>query len=177
MVGWHHRINGREFEQAPGVGGGQGSLACYSTLGCKESVTTEDLNYNRTTSIYWVASIGEILWITWWMSGINMCVCVSSITSVMSDSVRPQGLEPARLLCPWGQTRILEWVARPSSRGSSRPRDRTRVSYVSCFSRWVLYHQCFLERPQLVKSNYFWRLFYFDSIYMTISINTSLKSF
>ena len=30
MVGWHHRLNGHEFEQALGVGDGQGSLACYS---------------------------------------------------------------------------------------------------------------------------------------------------
>ena len=38
------------------------------------------------------------------------------------------------------QARILEWVAMPSSRGSSWPRDLTRVSYVSCIVRWVLYH-------------------------------------
>ena len=37
------------------------------------------------------------------------------------------------------QARILEWVAISSSRGSSRPRDRTYVSYVSCIVRWVLY--------------------------------------
>ena len=37
------------------------------------------------------------------------------------------------------QARILEWVAMPSSRGSSRPRDRTRVSYISCIGRQVLY--------------------------------------
>ena len=30
MVGWHHRFNGHVFEQAPGVGDGQGGLACYS---------------------------------------------------------------------------------------------------------------------------------------------------
>ena len=35
---------GHEFEQAPGVGGRQGSLACYSPWGCKESNTTEQLN-------------------------------------------------------------------------------------------------------------------------------------
>ena len=40
------------------------------------------------------------------------------------------------------QARILEWVARPSSRGSSRPRDQTHVSYVSCSGRRVLYHWC-----------------------------------
>ena len=38
------------------------------------------------------------------------------------------------------QARILEWVAMPSSRGSSRPRDQTHVSYVSCIGRQVLYH-------------------------------------
>ena len=44
MVGWHHRLYGHEFEQASGVGDGQGSLSCYSLLGHKESDTTEQLN-------------------------------------------------------------------------------------------------------------------------------------
>ena len=44
MVGWHHRLNGHESEQAPGVGEGQGSLVCYSPWGCKESNMTEQLN-------------------------------------------------------------------------------------------------------------------------------------
>ena len=39
MVGWHHQLNGHEFEQALGVGEGQGSLAC-----CRESDMTEQLN-------------------------------------------------------------------------------------------------------------------------------------
>ena len=41
MVGWHHRLNGHEFEQAPGVGDGQGSLACCRSWDHKESDTTE----------------------------------------------------------------------------------------------------------------------------------------
>ena len=41
MVGWHHQLNGHEFEQVPGVGDGQRSLACYSPWGRKESDTTE----------------------------------------------------------------------------------------------------------------------------------------
>ena len=40
MVGWHHRLNGHEFEQALGDGEGQESLVCYSPWGCKESDTT-----------------------------------------------------------------------------------------------------------------------------------------
>ena len=41
MVGWHHQLNGREFEQAPGDGDGQGSLVCCSPWGHKELDTTE----------------------------------------------------------------------------------------------------------------------------------------
>ena len=44
MVGWHHRLDGREFEQAPGDGEGQGSLACCSPWGHKEADTIEWLN-------------------------------------------------------------------------------------------------------------------------------------
>ena len=44
MVGWHHQLNGREFEQVSGVGDGQGSLVCCTTWGCKEPDTTERLN-------------------------------------------------------------------------------------------------------------------------------------
>ena len=46
MVGWHHRLNGYEFEQTPGDNEGQGSLACGSPWGCKELDTTERLNNN-----------------------------------------------------------------------------------------------------------------------------------
>ena len=45
------------------------------------------------------------------------------------------------------QVRILKWVAMPSSRGSSQPRDGTHISYVSCIDRQVLYHQCHLRSP------------------------------
>ena len=44
MVGWHHRLNGHEFEKTLGVGDGQGGLTCCSPWGCKESETTEWLN-------------------------------------------------------------------------------------------------------------------------------------
>ena len=43
------------------------------------------------------------------------------------------------------QERILEWVAMPSSRGSSRPRDQTCISYISCIGRQFLYHKSHLE--------------------------------
>ena len=45
MIGWHHQLDGHEFEQALGVGDGQGSLACCSPWGRKESDMTEWLNW------------------------------------------------------------------------------------------------------------------------------------
>ena len=47
MVGWYHRLNGHEFEEAPRDGEGQGSLACCSPWGRKESSTSEQLNNNN----------------------------------------------------------------------------------------------------------------------------------
>ena len=44
MFGWYHRLNGQEFEQAPGDGEGQGSLMCCSLWGCRESDMTEQLD-------------------------------------------------------------------------------------------------------------------------------------
>ena len=44
MVGWHYQLTGHEFEQAPGAGNGQGSLAHYNPWGRKEMDMTEQLN-------------------------------------------------------------------------------------------------------------------------------------
>ena len=49
MVGCHHQLNGHEFEEVPGVGDGQGSLAYCSPWGRKESARTEGLNTTTTT--------------------------------------------------------------------------------------------------------------------------------
>ena len=67
MVGQHHQLNGHEFEQAPGDGEGQGSLACRSPWGREESDTTERLNNNnkdRSEPKRWMNTrkpVGEIL--------------------------------------------------------------------------------------------------------------------
>ena len=60
MVGWHHRFNRHEFEQAPGVGDGQGSLACYSPWGHEGSDTTEQLNWTDAEAkalIFWLPDV------------------------------------------------------------------------------------------------------------------------
>ena len=60
MVGWHHRLNGREFEQAPGVGEGQGGLACCSPWGRKESDTTGQLNNSIYPEVGLLDHMGHI---------------------------------------------------------------------------------------------------------------------
>ena len=56
MVGWHHQFDGFEFEQAPGVGDGQGSLLCCSPWGCKEWDRTEWLNWTESSYILYMVN-------------------------------------------------------------------------------------------------------------------------
>ena len=52
LVGWHHRLDGDEFEPSLRDGEGQGSLACCSPWGCKESDMTERLNWLKSEKIF-----------------------------------------------------------------------------------------------------------------------------
>jgi len=64
MVGWHHRLNGHEFEQAPGAGDEQESLACCSPWSCKESDTTEWLNWTEVEiQIFVNPNLINIAWV------------------------------------------------------------------------------------------------------------------
>ena len=57
MVGWHHRLNGHGFGWTLGVGDGQGSLACCSSWGHKESDTIEWLNWTESGVTIWVSYV------------------------------------------------------------------------------------------------------------------------
>ena len=74
MIGWHHRLNGPEFEQGPGDGEGQGSLVCCSSWGHKELDMTEWLNNNKDHSLKtWYSKIqihsALCLWGYWGTDG------------------------------------------------------------------------------------------------------------
>ena len=60
MAGWHHRLDGGEFEWTPGVGDGQGGLACCDSWGCKELDMTERLNW---TELNWNECNCAVVWI------------------------------------------------------------------------------------------------------------------
>ena len=53
MSRWHHRLDGHEFEWTPGVGDGQGGLACCNSWGCKEPDMTERLNWTELNWMFW----------------------------------------------------------------------------------------------------------------------------
>ena len=57
MAGWHHGLDGRESEWTPGVGDGQGGLACCDSWGLKESDTTERLNWTEIYKLFKTAKI------------------------------------------------------------------------------------------------------------------------
>ena len=64
MVGWHHQLNGHGFGWTPGVGDGQGGLACCGSRGRRESDTTEHLNSNSNSKVKenrltWLFSISK----------------------------------------------------------------------------------------------------------------------
>ena len=66
MAGWCHRLDGHEFEWTPGVGDGQGGLACCNSWGHKESCLTERLNLTELCSYRYKFTYREI---TWWAQG------------------------------------------------------------------------------------------------------------
>ena len=61
MVGWHHQLNGHEFEQTPGDGEGQRSLVCCSPWSHTETDMTEQLNYDHPIAIMHVNRVMTVL--------------------------------------------------------------------------------------------------------------------
>ena len=80
MAGWHHRLDGRESQWTPGVGDGQWGLACCDSWGCKESDTTERLNWTDLKDYLFVCA-GSQLWHVG--SSIFILAC-----GIFSDNIR-----------------------------------------------------------------------------------------
>ena len=71
---------------------------------------------------------------------------VCSVASVVSDSLSPYGLQPARFLCQWDSPDKNTGVGCHALLQGIFPTQRwTHISYVSCIGRWVLYHLCHLQ--------------------------------
>ena len=127
MVGWHHRLDGHEFEQAPGLGDRQGSLACCSAWDCRVRQWLSDwtelnwitCNRNESEKEYiclsiffcWTFETNTTLYINYEVR----CYLLSRLTLCDPVGCRSPGSSVHRIL----QARILEWVAILSCRGSN----------------------------------------------------------
>ena len=69
MVGWHHPLDGRGFGWTPGIGDGQGGLACCGSWGHKESDTTDQLNWTELNWALWEKLVTKCLPNTGWNEG------------------------------------------------------------------------------------------------------------
>ena len=110
VAGWHHWLDGHEFEQTSGVGHGQGSLACFSPWGRKESDTTERLNWTELNLFHpWTGSncrhstplCTRNLWCK-----LQMRPLITSFLAYLSFS-KPTSLQPLSVLISLSQG--LQW--------------------------------------------------------------------
>ena len=157
MVGWHHWLNGHEFEWTLGVGNGQGGLSCCSPFGDKESDTTERLKW---TELNWIMKFNLYLVfhnLCYFIYLYTMLLKTANVTfyfyssfeiesdsvnhSVSSDSVTSWTVAHWAPLSIWfSRQRILEWVDIFFSGESSQPTYWTCIPCVSSISRQILYH-------------------------------------
>ena len=114
MFGWHHQLNGHEFEQALGVGDGQGSLECCSPWGCKESDMTEWPNWLTDWCSVNLSSnfllMGEAVFpscsLAWGPTMIEVIVImVTSFKRFFAST--PCGSQDCCIQCPWPRGRPL----------------------------------------------------------------------
>ena len=76
MAGWHHRLDGPKFEWTPGVGDGQGGLACCNSWGHKESDMTEQLNWTDWESYFTYMCVYTHTYIYMYVYFSWLCVCL-----------------------------------------------------------------------------------------------------
>ena len=143
MVGWHHQLNGHEFEQTLGIVKGRETWHA-AVHGVAGSDTTEWLKwtereYKKKTTFSVEGKKKKpsrnTLHNGWFRGNPCMCIHLLQLCTTLCNPVdcTPPGSSVLGIL----QARILEWVAMPSSRGYSHPKDRTSVCLLQ---RWVLYH-------------------------------------
>ena len=113
MAGWHHGLDGRESEWPPGVGDGQGGLACCNSWGREQSDTTEQLNWTELNWIMnecWILSKGFSVSIeisTWFLSFNLLIGCITLIDLCILKNPCIPGITPtwsrcmSFLMCCW----------------------------------------------------------------------------
>ena len=129
VVGWHHWLNGHEFEQTPGVGDGQGSLVCYNPWSCR-------VRHDLLTELNWTEYTDAKKLLYPKRHKLSVFHLSSKIRKWKSPSCVQLFVTPVLGIL---QARLLDWVAIPFSRGYSQPRDQTHVSCTAgrFFTSWA----------------------------------------
>ena len=150
MVGWHHQLNGHEFEQSQGDNEGQGSLACCSPRGQKEPDTTEWLNSNRNNKLHCIRTssygVQNSIFITSCPSGFHEYSCLKTAALgydfwiscqallqglPLSVGTLSGGTFPSRL-SPFSSGPMLPWLNNskaPISISQSEGDKHTKINY------------------------------------------------
>ena len=145
MGGWHYWLYGCEFVQAPGVGDEQGSLACCSPWGHKESDVPEQLNWTGQQKLTQHCESKVKVSNSLWPHGLNTRV---GSRSFLQGIFPTQGSNPGLPHCrqilyqlshKWSP-RILEWVVCPFSSRSFQSRNRIGISCIAggFFTNWAV---------------------------------------
>ena len=95
MAGWHHRLGGHEFGWTPGVGDGQGGLACCNSWGRKESDTTERLNWTKAKRVLQAFKVYKVITyfiLSMYVNNPHLNSCVWTYTHIQSK-IRCESLQ------------------------------------------------------------------------------------
>ena len=136
MAGWHYWLYGREFEWTPGVGDGQGDLACCDSWGCKESDTTERLNW---TELNWSKKgLGQpsIFWISQRFL-ISLFFTIQRYTLTTGLSKKPKlriSISRLRLGTAWCTPHHAVCLVNKETRNRRRHKDKVKVTRSECGS-------------------------------------------
>ena len=147
MVGWHHWLDGQEFEQTPGVGDGQVSLACSSPWGCKELDMTEWLNW----IVKWKSLSRVQLFVTPWTCQAPLFMefsrqeCWSGLPFPSPGDLPDPGVEPTS-------------PASPAWQADSLPLSHQELTFCKMgyhLTQVFLYMYKRKHGPQIISSSYF----------------------
>ena len=140
MAGWHHWLNGREFEWTLGVGDGQEGLACCGSWGRKESDTTERLNWTELIYLYRVSLVAQRIKnlpaipetqfrSLGWEDALEKEMATHS--SILAWRIPGAG-QPGGLHSPWGPKELdmTEWLQLPGAMAARAQEGLEELSHI-----------------------------------------------
>ena len=180
VAGWHHRLDGCEFEWTLGVGDGQGGLACCDSRGrrVRHDWATELNWYNFYRCHIYALIYSIFLFLTYFV--LQSLGSFTSLRASVHAQLCPTLCNPIYCSPPGPsvlgifQARILKWVAIFFFRGSFRLRDQNPISWISYTDKWILHQLCPWEAPMSLQMTQFCSFLWLSNITLYICTTSSL---